>query len=362
MKPAKPLIDTGPTHVPFQPFLGWLASFCLACIASANICRSSVAQTAPALETRKVVATVAGEPIYEDEFSASAQLQLQRLRQEEYKLKKQAIEALMSQKVLAAAAKKQGTSVEKLLESEVDAKVPDPTPDQLTAYYKDHQSQIGKPFDDIKMMLAPVVKSMMVQQARQAYARDLLSRAEEKNDAVLLVRPPTVRVSIDPARVRGNPNAPVTIVEFSDFSCPYCQKVELALTEVLAKYPGKVKLAYRDYPLRSAHPNAQSAAEASRCAGDQGKFWEFHDLLFANPDKQDRTALLDDAHSLQLDDKKFESCLSSGQYKAQIEQDLQDGMRAGVRGTPAFFVNGVFLDGVQPAEALERIIKEELSP
>jgi protein-disulfide isomerase len=362
MTPANDLIDTLEIHVRLHPFLAWLASFSVACVASACLCGSAVAQTAPSPETRKVVATVAGEPIYADEISASAQLQLERLRQEEYKLKKQAIEALMSQKVLAAEAKKQGASVEKLLESEVDAKVPEPTPDELTAYYKDHQSQLGKPFEDIKMMLGPALKSMKVQQARQAYARDLLSRAEGNNDAVLVLRPPTVRVSIDPARVRGNPNAPVTIVEFSDFSCPYCQKAELALTEVLAKYPGKVKLAYRDYPLRAAHPNAQSAAEASRCAADQGKFWEFHDLLFLNPDKQDRTALLDDAHSLELDGKKFESCLSSGQYKPQIEQDLQDGMKAGVRGTPAFFVNGVLLDGVQTPEALERIIKEELSP
>jgi hypothetical protein len=239
MKPANPLIDTVETHVPLHPVLALLASFCLACLASACICGPAVAQTAPSAETRKAVATVAGEPIYEDEFSASAQLQLQRFRQEEYKLKKQAIEALMSQKVLAAAAKKQGTSVEKLLESEVDAKVPDPTPDELTAYYKDHQSQIGKPFDDIKMMLPPVVKSVKVQQARQAYARDLLSRAEEKNDARLLLLLPKGRISVNrgPGKVPGKGKTRISRLSTA-LGAPECAVRRRGLS--LRRRPGQV--------------------------------------------------------------------------------------------------------------------------
>jgi len=103
------------------------------------------------------------------------------------------------------------------------------------------------------------------------------------------------------------------------------------------------------------------AAEASRCAGDQGRFWEYHDLLFANFGKLDKAALLEHARSLKLDEARFESCLSSGKYKAEVERDAREGTAAGVNGTPAFFVNGVFLNGAQPAAAFEKIIDEELA-
>jgi len=133
------------------------------------------------------------------------------------------------------------------------------------------------------------------------------------------------------------------------------------LNELLAKYDGKIRLAYRDFPLREIHAQAQSAAEASRCAGEQGKFWEYHDLLFAKPGKFDKPSLLEHARSLKLDEKLFESCLSGGKYKADVEKDAGEGTAAGVNGTPAFFVNGVFLSGAQPAAAFEKVIDDELA-
>lgn len=333
----------------------------VACIAIACFSAAAFAQSAPTTDKSKPVAEVAGQPIYEGDFSPSVQMGLRHIHDEEYKLKKQAIEAMMSEKILENEAKKRNTTVEKLLETEVDSKVPDPTPDDVAAYYKDHQSQIGKSFDDVKLMLGPALKGMEVQRARQKYAKDLLVQAEADNEAVLLLHPPTVNVSVDPGRVRGNENAPVTIVEFADFGCPYCRQAESTISRVLTKYPQEVRFAYRDYPVTSLHPNAEIAAEASRCAADQGKYWQFHDFLFANPDKQSQAGLMQEADALHLDDKKFNACLASGQYKPQIQQDLQDGMRAGVRGTPAFFVNGVFLEGAQPLEAFDRLIKQDLA-
>jgi protein-disulfide isomerase len=102
------------------------------------------------------------------------------------------------------------------------------------------------------------------------------------------------------------------------------------------------------------------AAEASRCAGEQGKFWEYHDLLFANPDRLNRDGLVEHARDLKLDEKQFDSCLSSGKYKAEIEEDLQEGIRAGVSGTPGFFINGSFLSGIQPEAAFEGMIQAEM--
>ena len=202
---------------------------------------------------------------------------------------------------------------------------------------------------------------MKIQQARQDYVKSLLEQAEAGGEVAVFLRPTRIEVSFDPARLRGSPDAPVRIVEFSDYTCPYCRRAESILSELRAKYQGKVSQAYRDYPLREIHPHAQMAAEASRCAAEQGKFWGYHDLLFANSEKQTPDDLRIYAHALQLDDKRFDSCLSSGQYKPQIEQDVQDGARAGIVGTPAFFINGIYLDGAQPAAVFERIIDEELS-
>src|SRR5262249_27632586 len=145
-----------------------------------------------------------------------------------------------------------------------------------------------------------------------------------------------------------------------DFQCPFCRKLQPVLKSLLARYEGKVSLAYRDFPLRGMHGQAELGAESSRCAGEQGKFWEYHDLLFANPDKLNRSDLLALARGLKLDEGQFESCLSSGKYRADVEKDLQDGIRAGVMGTPGVFINGTLLSGAQPESVYEQAIESEL--
>ena len=156
-------------------------------------------------------------------------------------------------------------------------------------------------------------------------------------------------------------DAPVTIVEFSDFQCPYCQVAQATLKAVLEKYKDKVRLGYRDLPLRQIHSQAQQAAEASRCAGEQGKFWEYHDLLFGDQGSLDRNGLIAKAAKLQLDAKQFDSCISSEKFKAQVQQDSQEGMRSGVSGTPGFFINGIFMSGAQPEATFEKAIEEQLA-
>jgi len=191
--------------------------------------------------------------------------------------------------------------------------------------------------------------------------QQLLKRLQERDGTSILLQPGKVHVAYDPARLRGSPQAPVMIVEFSDFQCPFCRKVQSTLKNLLEKYPGQVSLAYRDFPLRGMHSQAELAAEASRCAAEHGKFWEYHDLLFANPDKLDRAGAARMAESLVLNQKQFDACLSSGKYTEQIEQDLQDGIRAGVEGTPGIFINGILLSGAQPEAAFEKIIRAELA-
>jgi len=219
------------------------------------------------------------------------------------------------------------------------------------------KDQIKKSFDDVKPQLQQVLKQAKLQQARQDYYKQL---REQAGVAILLTKP-KMQVAYDPGRLRGNPKAAVVIVEFSDFQCPYCRSAEPTLKKLLAKYGDRVSLAYRDLPLRDIHPQAQMAAEASRCAGEQGKFWEYHDLIFENPGKLSREGFLEHAHNLKLDEKQFDSCLSGEKYKAQIEQDRQVGMRAGVSGTPGFIINGELLSGSLPQESFEKFIDEALA-
>ena len=300
---------------------------------------------------------VNGQGIYEEELLPLVQGQLLPLQNQEYEIKRAALDRLITRRLVEAEAKLKGVSAERLLEQEVDAKVGEPTDDEIEAYYLGQQDRISVPFETIKPQLRQALKQAKLQQARQSYGERLRKGA----DVAILLRPPRVQVGYDQSRLRGDPAAPVVIVEFSDFQCPYCRSVEPTLKALLAKYAGRVSLAYRDYPLREIHPQAQQAAEAARCAGEQGKFWEYHDLLYADGAKFDAGSLAGYARSLSLDVQRFTSCLASGKFKQAVEEDLQAGSKAGVNGTPAFFINGIFLSGAQPLSAFEKIIEAELA-
>ena len=312
------------------------------------------AQKTEVTQSKQPVATVAGQTIYEDELNASVQGQLLPLRNQEYEIKKKALDNLIEQKMLEAAAKKQGLTTEKLLDQEVNSKVPDPSDAEIEGYYLG--LKVKSPLADVKTQLREGFKQAKIQQARQDYLKAL--RADSK--VVVLLSAPRVEVAYDPARLRGNAKAPIMIVEFSDYQCPYCHQVEPTVKEVLTKYGDKVSLSYRDFPLTSIHSQAQIAAVASHCALEQGKFWEYHDQLFS-ASNLDKDTLIEHARNLKLDDKQFGSCLTSEKYKAEIDKDLQDGRKAGVSGTPGFFINGIALSGAQGQDAFTRVIDEELA-
>jgi protein-disulfide isomerase len=158
----------------------------------------------------------------------------------------------------------------------------------------------------------------------------------------------------------GPDNAKVTIVEFSDFQCPYCKRFrDETLNVLVEKYGDDIRFVYRDYPLPS-HPQAQKAAEAAECADEQGKFWEMHDLLYSNQESLSDDLYTVFAAQLGLDTQKFNDCLSSNKYAEEVAADLQDGQAYGVTGTPTFFVNGQVLVGAQPVSAFEALIDQEL--
>jgi len=175
-------------------------------------------------------------------------------------------------------------------------------------------------------------------------------------------QPPRIQVNADDDPMKGSKNAPVTIIEFSDFQCPFCAKFftqTLPLIEENYIKTGKVNLVYRDFPL-NFHENAQKSAEAAECADEQGKFWEYHDKIFENQNALDATSLKQYAKDIGLDTGKFDDCLDSGKMVSEIQKDFRDGSSYGVSGTPAFFVNGISVVGAQPYSVFEQIIEQEL--
>ena len=171
-----------------------------------------------------------------------------------------------------------------------------------------------------------------------------------------------VQVSADDDPAIGPPDAPVLIVEFSDYQCSFCARFALeTLPQILETYEGKIKVVFRDFPLSSIHSNAQKAAEAAECADEQGKYWEYHDLLFQNQQALGVDSLKGYAQQLGLETDAFNECLDSGQYTSEVENDLAQGQSYGVTGTPTFFINGRLVRGAKPFSAFEAMIEEELA-
>lgn len=156
--------------------------------------------------------------------------------------------------------------------------------------------------------------------------------------------------------IRGNPNAKITLLEYSDFECPFCSRHKPTMDQLLTQYDGDVRLVYRHFPLTSIHPNAQKAAEASECAGEQNKFWEMHDLLFANNTALSLTNLKAYAGQLGLNQSQFDGCLDSGKYASKIQQQTAEAQAAGISGTPGTFVNNELVRGAFPVATFQQII------
>jgi len=313
-----------------------------------------LAQTNP---SRQPLARIGDQAIYEEDLLPSIGAQLNQLKTQEYELKIKALKNVLNQRLLENEAKSKGLSADVFLEQAVDRRLPAPGAGEVEAYYLAQKDRLAQPFTEVKVQLEQALAQARLQQARQ----DFIDRLRQTYAVSILLSRPRVEVMPDSARLLGDPYAPITIVEFADFQCPYCRTAEQTLKQVLEKYRGQVRLSFRDLPLRQIHPQAQAAAEAARCAGDQGKFWEYHDLLLANQGALNPSTYADDARNAGLDVPRFQACLESGRFRPLIENDLQSGFAAGVSGTPAFYINGVMLSGAQPLSEFERIIESELA-
>ncbi|MSO20899.1 MAG: thioredoxin [Acidobacteria bacterium] len=342
----------------FAPFSRSLSVLALASITFLSTIAPVIAEEQPAPSAMdKPIALVDGKPILESELVQQTRPQMQQLRNQEYDVKRQALDGMVNQKLVEAEAARQNMGVAELIARDVDSKVRETTEEEINAYYAGQKDRIGRPIEEVKDQIAAGLKQNRGQQARQDYIAVL----RKKLPVEIFLEPIRLNVQPDLTRLRGPVDAPITIVEFSDFQCPYCLKAYPTVRAVLGKYADKVRFSYRDFPLRNIHGQAQEAAEAARCAGDQNKYWQFHDVLFESPSDLTREKLLEAATKLSLDTASLELCIESGKYRNEVEKDYQEGLRAGISGTPAFYINGIFLNGSQPASAFEQVIESELA-
>jgi protein-disulfide isomerase len=307
-----------------------------------------------------VVATIGDHQITQREMDAAA---LQSISKNQlYDLRKQALDKLIDNYVINKAAKKAGITPEAYLERELHTKGSKVTEADAKKYYDEHKAGIdgqtgGKPFKEI----APLLVNAMQRHSDHDRRDELIAKL--RTDEQVKVRLEAPRINV--AGTAGHPwtggkDAAITIVEFSDFQCPYCRAAEPALKQIRSKYGDKVKLVYMDFPL-GMHPHAMDAAVAGRCAGDQKKFWEFHDAVFADQSKLDAVGLKASAAKAGLDATKFSACFDAKLGTAGIKADQAEGERLGVTGTPTFFVNGRELVGMESEKAFSDVIDDELA-
>jgi protein-disulfide isomerase len=293
---------------------------------------------------------------------------LNEIRRNEYEAKKRATDELVQQRLVEDEAKKQGVTVDKLLSQFESLKDKDVSKEDIATFLKQRNIDEKRLTKQEKDSVPQIIKMQRVYEARQKYVADLRSKANVK---FLLTKPeePKVDVNVGSGTPMGPASAKVTIVEFSDFQCPFCSRGRQRVDEIKAKYGDKVKVYFRNFPLEQIHPQAFHAAEAAACALEQGKFWEYHNQLFDHQSmyqEKDIVKNLDKnfinlAKEAKLDEKAFAECLKSGKHAAELRHDMEEAQKYGVNSTPTFFVNGHAVRGAQPIEAFSEIIDEELS-
>ncbi len=273
----------------------------------------------------------------------------------QYELMENAVRDLVRRRVIDAEARKRGITSEELF-AEITANVPEPTLEDVTEWYTRNKQRLrGAALEDV----ADQIRNYLANERRGQALKDFLDPKLEATSWKMVLSPP--RKELEATRlIRGPADAPVTLMVFSDYQCPYCIRAEPVLAEVLERYPSQVRLVHRHFPLDSLHPFARPAAEAAMCADEQGRFWEFHDAIFARKGRLEKGTFEEIARKLGLDMDAFGTCVGERRYEDYVEADSIAGQKAGVTGTPAFFVNGIALKGARNADELSRIIDSEL--
>ena len=303
------------------------------------------------------IAVVNGKPITDAEIEKRAASSLLPLRQQEYDIKSKAAKEIAIERAMKSEAARRGITVDELAKREIDSRIVQPSEGEIKEMLRLLAARLPK---DPAQARKEVIESLLAQKVEERTAQfnaTLLAAAHFE----MRMSPPRAKIAVaatDP--VRGERSARVTLVEFSDFQCPYCIRSQETLREVQKKYSKDLRLVFKQFPLESLHENARMAAEASLCADDQGKFWQLHDWLFENGSTLSHDAVVAAAPTLGLDAALLGKCMDAHAHAEDVDRDIALGEKIGVGGTPTFFINGRLYAGGNSVDDFGAVIDEEL--
>jgi predicted DsbA family dithiol-disulfide isomerase len=313
----------------------------------------SILQAQQGADSRQVIAEVGGQKLTLGDLQQQLGGKLLQARYQYYMNQRKALDQLIDDKLLEIEARNRDLSVDELLKTVVYRGVKDPTEDQMQVYYEGTES--AESYEEMRDQILDHIRELRRDKARANFVKELRNNARVQ----VLLEPPLIDVNLKDAYEKGSTTSPVTLVEFADYECPYCQKITPELQKLEKEYAGRLAVVYKDFPL-PIHHTSQKAAEAARCAGEQGKFWEYHDVLFYSKQLQ-ISDLKAHARVLRLDGDRFDKCLDDGAEAANVKKDLEEAHQLGLTGTPSFFVNGHFFSGAADYAVLKEMVEMELA-
>jgi len=300
-----------------------------------------------------VIAEVDGMKVTLAEVEQKRADELFQARNTYYQAERKALDSYIDEHLLKQAAERENLTVEKLLDRHVSGTLPkDPPEEALRVYYEGVDT--SEPYTVVRDKILEHLRQRRLEKARSTYMQSLRNQAK----VAISLAPPRADIRLTDTPIRGGENAPVMVVEYADYECPYCQQLEPELKRLAVEYRGKMSLAYKDVPL-PMHASAAKAAEAAHCAGVEGKFWEYHDLLFATKELESGK-LKEHARTLNLNLPAFNKCLDSGAQAELVKEQLREAQRLGLAGTPTLFINGRILIGTGNYESIRELLEQEL--
>ncbi|HEX8560502.1 MAG TPA: thioredoxin domain-containing protein [Pyrinomonadaceae bacterium] len=308
---------------------------------AASVVKKTV-ETAPPPATpadrARVLATVNGRNITSADVEDSLLPLIAAVQEQVYLIRKGEVDMKVNDILLNAEAQKRGVTARAVLDAEITAKAPTITETQALDFFNKNKGRINGEFAQVKYQIIEYLQGQEQQRMEGAFAERLRNGASVQT---FLTPPPApvFQIATDDQPSKGNANAPVTLVEFTDYQCPTCASSQAVLDRLMAEYGDRLRLVVRDFPLEQ-HAEARKAAEAAEAAREQGKYWDFTAILFRNQSALKPEQLKQYAQVIGLDRAKFDAALESGRFAEKVERDLVDGQKFGVNGTPTFFVNG----------------------
>ncbi|HEY3160505.1 MAG TPA: thioredoxin domain-containing protein [Vicinamibacterales bacterium] len=277
-----------------------------------------------------------------------------------YDGRKAALEAIVADMLVAQAAKAKGVTPEAFVQAEVARRTKPVTDTDVRNFFVQNSERMqGRSFEQ----MSGAIEQYLEDQQQTTAKQDLIAELKKGGPPIRVVMDaPRTAITVNPDDPsEGKADAPVTVVEYSDFQCPFCLRVMPTLKQLRAKYGDRMRLVWKDFPLTQIHPQAFVAAQAGNCAREQGKFWELHDKMFGNQSALQPDALKKYAADAGLDSAKFNQCLDTSKYEARVQDAIRAGGHLGIQSTPTVFVNGRPINGAQPIEVFQAVIDEELA-